>query len=176
MRAYQLHSVMSQGKVYRHRFKLGSQRDIWKGRKEVVFCDFLPFSFAEVKLLFMMHWFWVQDVRFILTHFLAQVDSFGRDLRKSLARVLSWLKKTKNGRMKMNLLDLWLMRFCIGFMKNMRNLRNLKVNFQVKRNRQQLRFQHLSSLMLMWTFQLSLENCFFLRLSLNILSLCRPFW
>ena len=28
MRAYQLHSVMSQGKVCRHRFKLGSQRDV----------------------------------------------------------------------------------------------------------------------------------------------------
>ena len=28
MRAHQLHSVMSQGKVCRHRFKLGSQRDI----------------------------------------------------------------------------------------------------------------------------------------------------
>ena len=38
--------------------------------------------------------------------FLAQVDSVGRDLRKSLARVLSWLRKMKNGRLKMNLLDL----------------------------------------------------------------------
>ena len=26
-----------------------------RGIKEVVFCDLLPFSFAEVKLFFMMH-------------------------------------------------------------------------------------------------------------------------